>query len=179
MAPLSYVDVEAFGGKWRENDVKTSKRQNRHTDVMHESHIRRHFLALVGLTEIPVGYARMISKLPDDLLQCSSGVVRHPRDLQVSLATRFCRVLIFASSLYLSVIYLFHVMIHWWVRKPPRGPNKCMFWTIIEAKGEVGRPWNRFKPPQYFYTDRSKAVLLLWFLTVLAVCVYTLIQLLC
>ena len=32
------------------------------------------------------------------LLQCSSGVVRHPRDLQVSVATHFCRVLIFASS---------------------------------------------------------------------------------
>ena len=32
---------------------------------------------------------------------------------------------------------------------------------------------------QYFYTDRSKAVLLLLFLTVLAVCVYTLVQLLC
>ena len=32
------------------------------------------------------------------LLQCFSGVVRHPRDLQVSVATRFCRVLIFASS---------------------------------------------------------------------------------
>ena len=32
------------------------------------------------------------------LLQFSSGVVRHPRDLQVSVATRFCRVLIFASS---------------------------------------------------------------------------------
>ena len=27
-----------------------------------------------------------------------SGVVRHPRDLQVSVATHFCRVLIFASS---------------------------------------------------------------------------------
>ena len=32
------------------------------------------------------------------LLLCSSGVVRHPRDLQVSVATHFCRVLIFASS---------------------------------------------------------------------------------
>ena len=32
------------------------------------------------------------------LLQCSSGVVRYPRDLQVSVATRSCRVLIFASS---------------------------------------------------------------------------------
>ena len=46
------------------------------------------------------------------LLQCSSGVVRHPMDLQVSVATRSCRVLIFASSQYLSVIYLFPVMIH-------------------------------------------------------------------
>ena len=34
------------------------------------------------------------------LLQCSSGVVRHPKDLQVSVATHFCRVLIFASSQY-------------------------------------------------------------------------------
>ena len=32
------------------------------------------------------------------LLQCSSGVVRHPGDLRVSVAIRFCRVLIFASS---------------------------------------------------------------------------------
>ena len=32
------------------------------------------------------------------LIQCSSGVVRHPRDIQVWVATRFCRVLIFASS---------------------------------------------------------------------------------
>ena len=32
------------------------------------------------------------------LLQCSSGVVRHPRDLQVSVAKCFCRVLVFVSS---------------------------------------------------------------------------------
>ena len=32
------------------------------------------------------------------LLQCSSGVVRHLGDLRVSVATRSCRVLIFASS---------------------------------------------------------------------------------
>ena len=32
------------------------------------------------------------------LLQCSSGVVRHPGDLRVSVATRSCRVLIFATS---------------------------------------------------------------------------------
>ena len=46
------------------------------------------------------------------LLQCSSAVVRHPGDLRVSVATRFCRVLIFASSQYLTVIYLFPVVIH-------------------------------------------------------------------
>ena len=42
-APLLYVDVETFGGNWRENDVNmskiTSNRQNRHTDVMHESRL--------------------------------------------------------------------------------------------------------------------------------------------
>ena len=40
-APLLYGDVEMFGEKWCENDViaskMTSKRQNRHTDVVHES----------------------------------------------------------------------------------------------------------------------------------------------
>ena len=46
-----------------------------------------HCLAHRGLT---VGFL---------LFQFSSGVVRHPRDLQVSVATRcFCRVLIFVSS---------------------------------------------------------------------------------
>ena len=42
-APLLYVDVKTFNENWRENDVKTSKmtskRQNRHTDVMHESRL--------------------------------------------------------------------------------------------------------------------------------------------
>ena len=40
-----------------------SKRQNRHTDVMHESRltpIRQHFLAPIGFVEIRVVYARMI-----------------------------------------------------------------------------------------------------------------------
>ena len=34
-------------------------------------------------------------------------------------------------------------------------------------------PVKPVKAPQYFYTDRSKEVLLLWFLTVLAVCLFT------
>ena len=53
---------------------------------------------------------------------------------------------------------------------------------VLSHDRSWGRGWAPFKTglsPQYFYTDRSKAVLLLWFLTVLAVCVYTLVQLLC
>ena len=42
---------------------------------------------------------------------------------------------------------------------------------MTEAEGEVGFPLNRFKPPPpKFNTDRSKAVLLLWFLTVTCSC---------
>ena len=55
----------------------------------------------------------------------------------------FCRVLNFVSSQYLSVIYLFPVMIHWWVRKPSLGPNNFMFWAITEAEG---RGWDPVKP---------------------------------
>ena len=61
-----------------------------------------------------------------------------------------------------------------------RGPNNCMFWAMTEAEGEVGIPWSRFKPPsililtvpmRYFCCG---SLLLL----VLAVCIYTLVQLL-
>ena len=43
---------------------------------------------------------------------------------------------------------------------------------VTEAEGEVGYPLNWFKPPpaQYFNTDRSRAVLLLWFLTATSSC---------
>ena len=55
--------------------------------------------------------------------------------------------------------------------KPSKGTN--LFILIILA-GDI-----EMNPGPRFYTDRSKAVLLLWFLTVLAVCVYTLVHLLC
>ena len=45
-----------------------------------------------------------------------------------------------------------------------------MFWAITEAEGEVGYPRKTGLSPQYFNTDRSKAVLLLWFLTVTCSC---------
>ena len=36
--------------------------------------------------------------------------------------------------------------------------------AILEAEGEVVRPLNLFKPPVMFYiTDRSNAVLQIWF----------------
>ena len=67
---------------------------------------------------------------------------------------------------------------------------KCEFFNFCDSFfGELVNleTENRFVPltnekkeaPQYFYTDRSKAVILLWFLTVPAVCVYTLVHLLC
>ena len=40
LAPLLYVDVEMLAEtdvKWRQDAKMTSKRQNRHIDVMHES----------------------------------------------------------------------------------------------------------------------------------------------
>ena len=49
------------------------------------------------------------------LLRCSGGVVRRPGGLRVSVAPRFCRVLVFASSWCLSVICLFSVVVRWWV----------------------------------------------------------------
>ena len=44
-----------------------------------------------------------------------------------------CFIIVFICDLFV------HVMIHWWVIKPPRGPNNCMFWAMIEAEGEVRR----------------------------------------
>ena len=49
-------------------------------------------------------------------------------------------IFVVLTLVYLQNLHLFHVMIHWWVRKPPRGPNNCMFWAMIEAESEAGRP---------------------------------------
>ena len=56
-----------------------------------------------------------------------------------------------SSSLLHHSIYLWFICftwwsMHWWVRKPSRGPNNCMFWAMIEAEGEVG-----LSPPVIFY----------------------------
>ena len=64
MALLLYLDVETFGGNWRENDVNMSNITSKSSYWHHARvssytpHVRRHFLAPVGFTEILVGYAR-------------------------------------------------------------------------------------------------------------------------
>ena len=62
--------------------------------------------------------------------QGSPGVVRNT----FLSSPHLCFITVFICD------YLFHVMIHWWVRKPPLGPNNCMFWAMIETEGEVGYP---------------------------------------
>ena len=51
--------------------------------------------------------------------------------------------------------------------------NFIYYWALIYiwTKGEVGTPWNRFKPSSiiYFNYNRSKAVLLLWIIYVISV----------
>ena len=62
--PLLYVDVETFGGNWRENDVKMSKMMSKLSywhharESSYTPHVRQHFLTPVGFMEIPVWYAR-------------------------------------------------------------------------------------------------------------------------
>ena len=63
----------------------TSKRQS---DVMHESrltppHERRHFLAVVGFMEIPVGYGR--SHFPSNVLTSTSSIGAEPNSLRPSI----------------------------------------------------------------------------------------------
>ena len=38
-------------------------------------------------------------------------------------------------------------MIHWWVIKPSRGPNNCMFWVMIDAEKRLGTLKIGLSPP--------------------------------
>ena len=99
--PVLYVDVETFGGKlmwkWRQdfqNEVKTSKSSYwRHArETSYTPHVRRHFLAPVGFTEILVGYAR-IQSLP----------------LLLRLLTIRCRIAFaMPEDLFMSSVWGFH-----------------------------------------------------------------------
>ena len=63
--------------------------------------------------------------------QGSPGVGRNTLFLS---SPHLCFIIVFICDLFVSV------MIHWWVRKPSRGPNNCMFCAMTEAVGEVGIP---------------------------------------
>ena len=91
------------------------------------------------------------------------------------LGSRLCFIIVFICD------YLFPVMIHWWVRKPSRGPNNYMFWAVAETGAEVGIPWSRFRPPSFLVLTVPRRYICcgsLLFL-VLAVHIYTLVHLLC
>ena len=102
-------------GYWYHKLRKTfSKFYRRHYELASKFNVGLKTLLHQGLSEpeciklfILVGWGRSFvvcclahrgSTVGFLLLQCFGGVVRHPRDLQVSVATRFCRVLIFVSS---------------------------------------------------------------------------------
>ena len=83
------------------------------------------------------------------LLQCSSGVVRHPG---ISRCRSQHAVSIESSSLFHHSTYLWFTCFPWWSTDELDNlhayrTTNYMFWAIIEAEGEVGVPWNRFKPP--------------------------------
>ena len=75
--PIWDVDVETFGGKlmstWGQdvkNDIRTSKSSSWHhaRESSYTPCVRRHFLTLVGFTEILIGYARLACVLPGFLI---------------------------------------------------------------------------------------------------------------
>ena len=78
-------------------------------------------------------------------------------------------------------------MVLWFVRLNKEARADLAAWELFMdgCNGKrmfLSEDWTAFDALRLysiFYTDRSKAVLLLWFLTVLAVCVYTLVHLLC
>ena len=121
---------------------------------------RRFFVCCLAHRRSAVGFL---------LLQCSSGVLRHPRDLQVSVATLcFCRVLIY--------IYLWCICFPLWSIDELENLHADRTTVWFEPWQKPRGRWGSHKsglsppPPQYFNTDRSKAVLLLWFLTVTCSC---------
>ena len=84
-----------------------------------------------------------------------------------------------------------HILYHYWdgwkaailvVPQDDHNHITVIFFPGFQLdSGKKGRLLKPPPPPKYFYTDRSKAVLLLWFLTVICSCfrIYTLVQLLC
>ena len=55
-------------------------------------------------------------------------------------------------------------MIHWWVGKPSRDRTTVCFEPWQKPRARFGSRKTGLSPPQVIFTDRSKAVLLLWFI---------------
>ena len=73
----------------------------------------------------------------------------------------YCRVLIFALSPCCILICMFYEMMHWLVRGLSCKPNIYVFWSTSELRVRLAL-LNWFKTSSKYFTDRSKAVLLLW-----------------
>ena len=94
-SPLSYLQTAKLGptemrwvaqfAQFNFKVVFRSSKSNANADALSRSF----FVCCLAHRGSTVGFL---------LLQCSSGVVRYPRDIQVSVATRSCRSLVFASS---------------------------------------------------------------------------------
>ena len=92
LAPLLYVDAERFGGIRGENYFKTSKRQNRHNDVMHESRLTPLMLDDIyysrsEITEIPVGYAIPVVYARRRFLAYPTGISVNPTGARKSISS--------------------------------------------------------------------------------------------
>ena len=85
----------------------------------------------------------------------------------------FCWVLIFALLYAPTVIYLLPVMIHGWVRRPLRGPNKNVFLPLWKLRAGAGIPWSSVKlpfpppptphPPSDLLLNVQRRYFLLWY----------------
>ena len=80
----------------------------------------------------------------------------------------YCWVLIFALSPCYILIYMFQEMMHWSVRGLSCKPNIYVSWSTSELRVRLAL-LNRFKTSSIFFTDRFKAVLLMWIYYVFSV----------
>ena len=76
----------------------------------------------------------------------------------ISLAPVFSFIyrwaLIFALAPFYILMYMFYEMMHWYVRVHSCKPNIRVYWSTSELRVTLA-PWNRFKPSNEYFTDRS------------------------
>ena len=80
----------------------------------------------------------------------------------------YCWVIIFALSLFYILIYMFHEMMHWYVRGISCKRNIYVSWSISELRVRLVHRLTGLSPPVK-NTDYSKAVLLFWIINVISV----------